>query len=102
MCPGCDIAIAMLATAAGPPAPHPLTALADAAARTPLIDGGGDYGEPEDGQPLYAARRKVYPQRVSGTYRRAKWIVLCITLGIYYLLPFVRWGRGPNAPARQC
>ena len=22
----------------------------------------------------------------------------CVTLGIYYLLPFVRWDRGPNAP----
>ena len=24
--------------------------------------------------------------------------VLCVTLGIYYLLPFVRWDRGPNLP----
>jgi len=31
---------------------------------------------------------------------RVKWIVLCITLGIYYLLPFVRWDRGPNAPSQ--
>jgi cytochrome c oxidase accessory protein FixG len=100
MCPGCDLAIAMLATAASPPAPHSLTALADEAARAPLTAGGGDYGEPEDGQPLYAARRKVYPQHVSGTYRRVKWIVLCVTLGIYYLLPFVRWDRGPNAPSQ--
>src|SRR5262249_53448242 len=50
--------------------------------------------------PLYAARRKVYPQRVSGTYRRVKWIVLCVTLGVYYLLPFVRWDRAPNAPSQ--
>jgi cytochrome c oxidase accessory protein FixG len=100
MCPGCDLAMAMLATAASPPAPHSLTALADETARTPLTAGGGDYGEPEDRQPLYAARRKVYPQHVSGTYRRVKWIVLCVTLGIYYLLPFVRWDRGPNAPSQ--
>ena len=33
-----------------------------------------------------------------GVYRRIKWIVLCVTLGIYYLLPFVRWDRGPNEP----
>jgi cytochrome c oxidase accessory protein FixG len=44
------------------------------------------------------ARRKIYPQRVHGTFRTAKWIVLCITLGIYYALPFVRWNRGLNAP----
>ena len=49
-------------------------------------------------EPLYAARRKIYPQRVQGTFRRIKWIVLLVTLGIYYLLPFVRWDRGPNAP----
>ena len=33
-----------------------------------------------------------------GTFRRIKWAVLVVTLGIYYLLPFVRWDRGPNAP----
>ncbi len=54
--------------------------------------------EPNDDTPLYAARRKIYPQRVSGTFRRIKWAVLLVTLGIYYLLPFVRWDRGPNAP----
>ena len=33
-----------------------------------------------------------------GTFRNIKWAVLIVTLGIYYLLPFVRWDRGPNAP----
>jgi cytochrome c oxidase accessory protein FixG len=54
--------------------------------------------EPEEEGPHYVARRKIYPQRVSGTYRKIKWIVLAITLGVYYGLPFVRWDRGPNAP----
>jgi hypothetical protein len=57
-------------------------------------------GEPEDEAPLYAARRKIYPQAVHGTFRRIKWAVLVVTLGIYYLLPFVRWDRGPNAPSQ--
>ena len=35
----------------------------------------------------------------TGTFRNIKWAVLVVTLGIYYLLPFVRWDRGPNAPA---
>jgi cytochrome c oxidase accessory protein FixG len=48
--------------------------------------------------PLYAPSKRVFPQSVKGTYRRIKWIVLAVTLGIYYLLPFVRWDRGPNAP----
>ncbi|HTO64314.1 MAG TPA: cytochrome c oxidase accessory protein CcoG [Bradyrhizobium sp.] len=48
--------------------------------------------------PLYAARKKVYPQSVHGRFRRIKWTILCVTLGIYYLLPFVRWNRGPGLP----
>ena len=48
--------------------------------------------------PLYAAAKRIYPQSVRGVYRRIKWIVLCVTLGLYYLLPFARWDRGPNEP----
>ncbi|WP_316181950.1 MULTISPECIES: cytochrome c oxidase accessory protein CcoG [unclassified Bradyrhizobium] len=48
--------------------------------------------------PLYKAREKVYPAAVHGRFRRIKWTILCITLGIYYLLPFVRWDRGPGMP----
>ena len=48
--------------------------------------------------PLYAARKKVYPQSVSGTFRNIKWALMAVCLGIYYLLPFVRWDRGPQAP----
>jgi cytochrome c oxidase accessory protein FixG len=48
--------------------------------------------------PLYQARRKIYPQKVKGTFRRIKWIVLFVTLGVYYGLPFVRWDRGIYAP----
>ena len=55
--------------------------------------------EPEEVEsPLYESRRKIYPQRVQGTFRRIKWAVLFITLGIYYGLPFVRWDRGIYAP----
>lgn len=49
-------------------------------------------------QPLYAARRKIFPKRASGDFRRFKWIVMAITLGIYYLTPWLRWDRGPFAP----
>ncbi|MBR0844060.1 cytochrome c oxidase accessory protein CcoG [Bradyrhizobium liaoningense] len=48
--------------------------------------------------PLYEKRKKVYPQSVRGPFRRIKWAILCITLGTYYLLPFVRWNRGPGLP----
>src|SRR6201990_2796080 len=51
-----------------------------------------------DDAPLYAAHKKVYPQRVSGTFRRIKWGLMALCLGVYYLLPFVRWHRGLGAP----
>ncbi len=56
------------------------------------------HDEPEP--PLYEARRQIYPQTVHGLFRRIKWALLLITLGIYYLLPFVRWDRGPGAPSQ--
>jgi cytochrome c oxidase accessory protein FixG len=48
--------------------------------------------------PLYAARKKVYPQKVHGRFRNIKWAIMLVTLGIYYFTPFIRWDRGPNAP----
>ena len=49
-------------------------------------------------QPLYAKRKKIFPKRASGSFRRFKWLVMIITLGIYYLTPWIRWDRGPYAP----
>ncbi|WP_032901598.1 cytochrome c oxidase accessory protein CcoG [Mesorhizobium ciceri] len=46
----------------------------------------------------YAARKKIFPKRTSGNFRRFKWLVMAITLGIYYLTPWLRWNRGPFAP----
>jgi cytochrome c oxidase accessory protein FixG len=54
--------------------------------------------ETEIDGPLYAPAKKVYPQSVSGRYRTIKWAVLFVCLAIYYVLPFVRWDRGPNLP----
>jgi cytochrome c oxidase accessory protein FixG len=48
--------------------------------------------------PLYASAKKVYPQRVSGTFRNIKWGLMAFCLGVYYFLPFVRWDRGPGSP----
>lgn len=49
-------------------------------------------------QPLYAPRRKVFPKQASGSFRRFKWLVMAITLGIYSLTPWLRWDRGTFAP----
>lgn len=47
---------------------------------------------------LYKAREPIYPKLVHGTYRRLKWTILIATLGIYYLLPWIRWSRGAGEP----
>lgn len=48
--------------------------------------------------PLYATRIKVYPKAVQGAFRRVKWAVLIVCLGLYYTVPWLRWDRGPGAP----
>src|SRR5215467_3019638 len=53
-----------------------------------------------DSGPLYAAHATIYPQSVSGTFRNIKWGLMAFCLGVYYLLPFVRWDRGPDAPSQ--
>ncbi len=100
MGPGGDTTLAMQAVASPQPGQPALAELVDEAARTPLRPGASEPDQPDDEPPLYAARQKIYPQHVTGTFRRVKWLVLLVTLGIYYLLPFVRWDRGPNAPSQ--
>lgn len=48
--------------------------------------------------PLFAARTKIHPKRAEGAFRRLKWIIMAVTLGIYYLTPWLRFDRGPHAP----
>jgi cytochrome c oxidase accessory protein FixG len=45
-----------------------------------------------------ARTSRVVPQSVAGPMRRIKWAILILTLSIYYVTPFLRWDRGPNAP----
>ncbi|MBU2531542.1 MAG: cytochrome c oxidase accessory protein CcoG [Alphaproteobacteria bacterium] len=47
---------------------------------------------------LYAARQKIHPRHARGTFRRLKWLVMIATLGVYYLLPWIRWPRGEGLP----
>jgi cytochrome c oxidase accessory protein FixG len=55
--------------------------------------------QPENKEIQYfAARKQIYPRAVSGFYRALKWIILTVCLGVYYLAPFLRYDRGPNAP----
>ena len=52
---------------------------------------------PEQPQ-LYEKRKAVCPKPVDGRFRRLKWLVMVVTLGIYYITPWLRWDRGPYSP----
>ena len=52
----------------------------------------------EDAPSLYAAREPVFPRKVQGNFRKMKWLIMAVTLGIYYITPWLRWDRGPNLP----
>jgi cytochrome c oxidase accessory protein FixG len=47
---------------------------------------------------LYAKREPVFPRKVKGKFRTLKWWIMAVTLGIYYLTPWIRWDRGPALP----
>lgn len=53
-------------------------------------------GDTEPG--YFARRRKIYPKLAHGRFRRLKWILMGVTLGIYYAVPWLRWDRGPAMP----
>ena len=53
---------------------------------------------PDSGGSLYASHVKVYPKEAHGRFRTVKWIVMAETLGIYYLVPWIRWDRGSYLP----
>jgi cytochrome c oxidase accessory protein FixG len=61
-------------------------------------DGNSDDQPGQSHGPLYESRKKIFPKRAQGRFRRLKWLVMLVTLGIYYLTPWIRWDRGPFAP----
>ena len=54
--------------------------------------------QPNAPQSLYAAHEPVFPRKVYGKFRNLKWVIMAVTLGIYYLTPWIRWDRGPSLP----
>ena len=81
-----------------------LESLAAEAAATAGANPHGREGESytavnsEKNRSLYASRVKVYPKLVHGSFRRLKWLVMAVTLAIYYITPWLRWDRGPSLP----
>jgi cytochrome c oxidase accessory protein FixG len=52
----------------------------------------------EANRSLYAKRVKIFPKRAEGQFRTIKWVVMAVTLGIYYVVPWLRWDRGAYLP----
>lgn len=52
----------------------------------------------KDVRAFFKKRVKIHPKRVQGGFRTFKWIAMAVTLGIYYITPWLRWDRGPGAP----
>ncbi len=57
-------------------------------------------GDPIEAVRFFADRVRVYPKRVHGPIRRIKWAILFFCLTLYYVLPWIRWDRGPGAPSQ--
>ena len=50
--------------------------------------------------PIVADSVQVYSRNIKGTFRTIKWSAIWILLGLYYVAPWLRWDRGPNAPGQ--
>ncbi|MBL4537190.1 MAG: cytochrome c oxidase accessory protein CcoG [Oceanicaulis sp.] len=47
---------------------------------------------------LYKKREPIHPKLVHGKFRFSKWVFMALALAVYYITPFLRWDRGPDAP----
>ncbi|WP_066685368.1 cytochrome c oxidase accessory protein CcoG [Caulobacter sp. CCH9-E1] len=72
-----------------PPEPETRTAVSAAARAKGKGDAKGG---------LYKPREQIYPKLVHGKWRNVKWALLIITLGIYYITPWIRWHRPDGFP----
>lgn len=54
--------------------------------------------DPDDvEQSLYARRIKIYPREVHGRFASLRVLFASLTLGLYYLLPWLNWGANRQA-----
>lgn len=59
----------------------------------PIADSADEAVE----QALYAQRQQIYPRQVHGVFATWRIVMVCLTLGLYYLLPWINWGEGRQA-----
>jgi cytochrome c oxidase accessory protein FixG len=51
-----------------------------------------DFAQADQGGSLYAAREKIYPREVAGRFASLRTVAVYVLLGIFYGLPWARWG----------
>ena len=72
-----------------PPQPETRTAVSAAARAKGKGDAKGG---------LYKPREPIYPKLAHGKWRSVKWALLILTLGVYYITPWIRWHRPEGFP----
>lgn len=60
----------------------------------------GSAPPPASATVLYESQKTIHPRAVSGRFRTLKWTVAAVLLGIFFVLPWVRWDRGADAPSQ--
>lgn len=65
---------------------------------TNIPSGGGSTPAGNSDQPLYEAKRRVFAKKVEGRFRNFKWLILAVTMAVYFVTPWLRWDRGEYAP----
>ena len=50
--------------------------------------------------PLYENHKTIHPKAVKGLYRRLKTVTFSVLLALFFIAPWIRWERGPDAPAQ--
>lgn len=67
-------------------------------AKLPASNAIGREGSAINLMRFFNSRVRVYPKSVRGPARTVKWAVLAVCLGLYYIVPWFRWNRGPGVP----
>jgi len=67
-------------------------------AKTTSTTSKGSGGPPPPKLELYEKQKTVHNKRIDGPFRRFKWLMMLVTLTIYYVTPWIRWDRGEYAP----
>ncbi len=47
---------------------------------------------------LYQPRVPIYPKLAHGKWRTIKWLMMIATLGVYWIVPWIRWDRPGDLP----